>query len=58
MFKCLNCNKVCKDTDKYCRNCGVTLKRKSYYILTNIFSFILLIGLIIMIVLFIASYYV
>lgn len=56
MKKCLNCKKINKDGDAYCRNCGTKLHKNYYYILINIATIILIIGLILITSLFIASF--
>lgn len=56
MRNCLNCKGINKDTDKYCRNCGVKLHNNIYYVLINITTFLIVLGIIIMILLFIASF--
>lgn len=56
MKKCENCKNMNKINDKYCRNCGTSMHYSSYYILINIANIMLVLGLIIMSLLFIASY--
>ncbi len=56
MKKCLNCEKMVREQDKYCRNCGCLLQSNENYILTNIMISLVVIGIIVLIVLFIASY--
>lgn len=58
MKKCLNCKMNNRDTDKYCRNCGVLIRSNIHYILINVLTIVFLIALIFIIVLFIVSYYV
>ena len=56
MKKCLNCDKDVKDDDIYCRNCGCVIQSNKNYIILNIMIFILEIGIIGLIILFIASF--
>ena len=58
MKKCYNCKAINRNTDKYCRNCGYIMKSNIYYILINIGTIIAFIGIIFIIILFIASYFV
>ena len=58
MKKCLNCRNNIRNDDKYCSKCGTLIQSNSNYILTNIMIFIVTIGIILLIMLFIASYYV
>ena len=58
MKKCYNCKGINRDTDKFCRNCGYILKSNTYYILINVGIVLSFLGLILVIALFIASYYV
>lgn len=58
MKKCLNCKSDCRDTDAFCRNCGLPIKKNSYYVIINIFNFLMFLGILFMIALFVASYYV
>ena len=56
MRKCLNCQNINKDKDSYCRNCGTKLHKSCYYILINIATILIITGLILMTILFIASF--
>lgn len=56
MKECLNCKKVVRDSDKYCRNCGIRVLKPYQNTLINITKILLIIILIIMIVMFILSY--
>lgn len=56
MKKCLNCKWDVRDTDKYCRNCGCLLQTNKNYIIVNVLTAFMIIGIIFMIALFIASY--
>ncbi len=56
MKKCLNCKNINKDKDTYCRNCGTKLHTSYYYILINIATIVIIVGLILMTILFIASF--
>ena len=56
MKECINCNKVVRDSDKYCRNCGIRVLKPYQNTLINITKILLIIILIIMIVMFILSY--
>lgn len=58
MRKCYNCKGINRDTDRYCRNCGYVMKSNAYYIFINIGTILAFLGLIFVIALFIASYYV
>ena len=58
MRSCINCKTNNKDTDIYCRNCGVIMKSNSYYVMINIFTIFAFIFLLIVIGLFIALYFV
>ena len=58
MRKCYNCKGINRDTDIYCRNCGYAIKSNAYYIFINIGTILAFLGLIFVITLFIASYYV
>ena len=57
MKRCLNCNKIVKDKDNYCRNCGIEIKKNSYYILMNVITFFAIMFLVLVIALFISSYF-
>lgn len=56
MKKCVNCQSINKDTDIFCRNCGAKLHKSIYYVLINIGTILVILGIIFMIILFIASY--
>ena len=56
MKKCLNCKRDVRDTDIYCRNCGCSLQSNKNYIITNVIVAFIVIGMILMVALFIASY--
>ena len=56
MKKCLNCKRDVRDTDTYCRNCGCSLQSNKNYIITNVIVAFIVIGMILMVALFIASY--
>ena len=56
MKKCINCKRYVRDDDKYCRQCGTMIISNKSYIIINIVSIILIIGIIFMILLFISSY--
>ena len=56
MKKCLNCKWDVRDTDTYCRNCGCSLQSNKNYIITNVIVVFIVIGMILMVALFIASY--
>jgi rRNA maturation endonuclease Nob1 len=36
MKECINCKKVVRDSDKYCRNCGIRVLKPYQNILINI----------------------
>lgn len=58
MKTCINCKNKVKDDAKYCPKCGCLIQSNVNYIFINIISFILIIGIILLIALFIASYFV
>lgn len=57
MRKCVNCNSDYRSDDIYCRNCGVYIHKNNYYVFINILTYMLIIGVIIIFILFIASYF-
>ena len=58
MKKCINCKWDVRDTDIYCRNCGCRLQSNKSYVITNILIILIIVGLVGMIALFVASYFV
>lgn len=56
MKNCLNCQSIVKEGDIYCRHCGCLLKDDKHYVLTNVLVVFAIIGIILLIFLFIASY--
>lgn len=56
MNKCIDCKENNRIDDKYCRNCGALLHKNSFYIFINIINGLLIVGLIFMLMLYIASY--
>ena len=56
MKKCVNCQSINKDIDTFCRNSGAKLHKSIYYVLINISTILVILGIIFMILLFIASY--
>ena len=58
MKKCLNCKSDNRDTDKYCRNCGCIMYSNSHCVIINVLTVMSFIGLIFVIALFVASYFV
>ena len=58
MKKCLNCKSDNRDTDKYCRNCGYIMYSNSHCVIINVLTVMSFIGLIFVIALFVASYFV
>lgn len=56
MKKCKNCNAIIRDDDQYCRNCGILIQSKFYTILCNLFTILMIIGIIFFVLIFIASY--
>ena len=56
MKECINCKKVVRDSDKYCRNCGIRVLAPYQSTLINIIKVLLIIILITMIAMFIISY--
>lgn len=58
MKECLNCHKVVRNSDKYCRNCGNKILKPYQIVLTNIAKILLIIIFIIMISMFIVSYFI
>lgn len=58
MKKCYNCNGLNHNTDKYCRYCGHMIKSNLYYILINITTIISIVAFLLIIALFIVSYFI
>lgn len=58
MIKCINCKQDCRDGDTFCRTCGIKIESNWHYVLIKIITFIFFLGIIFMILLLIASYYV
>ena len=56
MKECINCKKVVRDSDKYCRNCGIRVLKTYQNILINITKVLLIIILIKMIVMYVKSF--
>ena len=56
MIKCINCGNDNRDTDRYCRNCGIKIRTNGYYIILNILTVLFIIALILTVILLIASY--
>lgn len=56
MKTCVNCKGINKDSDTFCRNCGIKLHNGIYYALINISTILVILGIIFMIILFVASY--
>jgi len=56
MKKCKNCGCLTREKDKYCRNCGIVILSDINILINNIFTGLIIIGIIFMIILFIASY--
>ena len=56
MNSCLNCNHIVKENDKYCRNCGIEIKNGGHYVAISVFTFLAILGLILLVILFVASY--
>ena len=56
MKSCYNCKGTNRDTDTYCRNCGCLIQSNKNYIITNVISIFLGIGILFMILLLISSY--
>ena len=56
MKRCKNCNALIRDNDRYCRNCGICIPNNFVILLLNLFTVIMVIGIIFLILLFIASY--
>ena len=48
MNKCLNCGKDVKDNDIFCRNCGVKIQSDKNYVLINILTVFVIIGIILL----------
>ena len=57
MKTCYNCKGTNRENDKYCRNCGLLLRSNIYYILINIGTIVAILILILIFILFVASYY-
>lgn len=58
MKKCINCESNIRDNDVYCRNCGCGIKSNAYYVMYKVITIILVIAILLMITLFITSYYI
>lgn len=58
MKNCQNCKKVVRNTDYYCRNCGIKILKPYQIVLINITKVLLIIIFIIMIIMFIFSYFI
>lgn len=58
MKNCPNCQKVVRDTDSYCRNCGIKILKPYQITLIKITKVLLIIIFIIMIIMFIISYFI
>ena len=56
MKKCKNCGSLTRENDKYCRNCGIVILSDMDILINNIFTGLILIGIIFLIILVIASY--
>ncbi len=56
MKKCINCKGINKDTDKYCRNCGNRLHSIIYYTFINIANILIILSIILISLLFVASF--
>lgn len=56
MKKCLNCHNTIKEEDKYCRYCGIRIENNNHYILMNVLKVFVIIGWILLILLFVASF--
>lgn len=56
MKKCINCKSDIRDTDTFCRNCGCKLQSGNNYIILNVLTIFVIIGIVGMIALFVASY--
>lgn len=54
---CYNCKGINRDNDKFCRNCGILMKRSVYYVVINIFTVLAILVLIFVVILFVASYF-
>jgi predicted amidophosphoribosyltransferase len=57
MKYCFNCDAEIRPKDKYCRNCGAIIKSDAYYVIINIATIIVTIFIVLMIIMFIASYF-
>lgn len=58
MRECNNCRKVIRNGDKYCRNCGIRILKPYQSVLINIVKIVLIVTLVIMIAMFIVSYFI
>lgn len=58
MKKCLNCNNIIRENDKYCRTCGIKIQNNSWGLIINIALFIMSIAITLLVILFVLSYYV
>ena len=56
MKKCVNCQNIILNKDKYCRKCGFLIHKNIYYVIINILIIITIIAIILVITMFVASY--
>ncbi len=56
MKKCLNCHNMVKEEDNFCRHCGIKIQGNNHYILINVLKVFVIIGWILLILLFVASF--
>ena len=56
MKNCFNCDAEIYDTDRYCRKCGAPIKSDAYYVIINIATILAGIFIILLIIMFVASF--
>ena len=56
-MKCVNCGEIMRNEDAYCRNCGVKVENHVYYVILNVFICLIIIAIVIIGILFVASFY-
>ncbi len=55
MKVCPNCKNDTRDSDIYCRSCGIKIEKNNYYVLINVFTFLTAIGIVLIVALFVTS---
>lgn len=57
MKKCVNCNGIIRNSDIYCRNCGIKIEKNWYYVFVNIGITLLSLAILFIIVMLIAAFF-